>query len=330
MGKALTLKQVEVIGLSLGETWNGERVNTVLLALFERCGWPSHVVSDCGSDIKKGIVDTLLEAPNRASWISDVSHFVANALKHYYAKMSLFQHFQSLCTRLRHRLQQTRFAFLLPPKARAKGRFLSVSRQVEWGLQTLAYLEMKERERSPEATALALALRGIKPFKMFLTTFVRNTTCLNEVMKIVKTQGLSTASMQACQERLRALPTRSPIRKEVSDYLQHYVPVVELSGSPLLGSSDVIESLIGKAKQRLEANGRSELNKSILLIPCMCGELTQDLVAEALATVRVQDVTTWVSENVGETMQSKRRREFPRSQPQKPGAETAEPLADTG
>jgi len=52
-----------------------------------------------------------------------------------------------------------------------------------------------------------------------------------------------------------------------------------------LGSSDVIESLIGKAKQRLESNGRRELNKSILLIPCMCGELTQDLVAEALATV---------------------------------------------
>src|SRR5262249_46213643 len=69
MGKALTLKQVEVIGLSLGATWNGERVNTVLLALFERCGWPAHVVSDCGSDIKKGIVDTLREAPNRASWI---------------------------------------------------------------------------------------------------------------------------------------------------------------------------------------------------------------------------------------------------------------------
>jgi hypothetical protein len=330
MGKALTLKQVEVIGLSLGETWNGARVNTVLRALFERCGWPSHVVSDCGSDIKKGIVETLLEAPHRASWISDVSHFVANALKHYYAKLSLFQQFQSLCTRIRHRLQQTRFAFLLPPQARAKGRFLNVSRQAEWGLQTLAYLEVKERERSPEATALAQALRGLKPFKMFLTTFVRNTTCLNEVMKIVKTQGLSTESIQACQERLSDLPARSTIRKEVSHYLQHYGPVVELSASPLLGSSDVIESLIGKAKQRLEADGRRELNKSILLIPCMCGELTQDLVAEALTTVRVQDVTTWVSENVGETMQSKRRKEFPRSQPQKPGAETAEPLADTG
>jgi hypothetical protein len=108
------------------------------------------------------------------------------------------------------------------------------------------------------------------------------------------------------------------------------VPVVALSGSPLLGSSEVIESLIGKAKQRLEAHGRRELNTAILLIPCLCGALTQDLVAEALTTVRVQDVTTWVSENVGETMQATRRREFPRSQPQKSGTETAEPLADTG
>jgi hypothetical protein len=329
-GQALTLKQVEVIGLSLNQTWNGELVKTYLLSLFGRCGWPAHVVSDCGSDIKKGIADTLLKAPNAASWLSDITHVVANALKHYYADLSLFQQFQTLCTRIRGRLQQTTFAFLLPPKARVKGRFLNVSRQAQWGLRTIAYLEEKERETSVEAATLADALRGLKPFKGFLTIFVRNTTCLNEVMKIVKTQGLSTESIQACQERLSTLPARSPIRKEVSHYLQHYVPVVELSGSPLLGSSDVIESLIGKAKQRLEANGRSELNKSILLIPCLCGELTQDLVAEALTTVRVQEVTTWVSENVGETMQSKRRREFPRSQPQKPGAETAEPLADTG
>src|SRR6516225_4743638 len=116
--------------------------------------------------------------------------------------------------------------------------------------------------------------------------------------------------MQACQETLGDLPVRSPIRKEVSQYLQHYLPMVELSESPLLGSSDVIESLIGKAKQRLEAHGRTELNKSILLIPCMCGELTQDLVAEALSTVSVQDVTTWVSKNVGETMQSHFRHGF--------------------
>ena len=43
---------------------------------------------------------------------------------------------------------------------------------------------------------------------MFLTIFVRNTTCLNQVMKIVKTQGLSAESMQACQETLGDVPVR--------------------------------------------------------------------------------------------------------------------------
>ena len=147
---------------------------------------------------------------------------------------------------------------------------------------------------------------------------------------MVKTQGLSVASIQAWQERLGDLPARSPIRTEVSHYLQQYRPVVESTDSPLLGSSDVIESLLGKAKQRLEANGRSALNKSILLMPCMCGELTQDLVAEALTTIRVQDVTTWVSETVGETMQSIRRRELSRPRPQQSDTKTAELFADTG
>ena len=93
---------------------------------------------------------------------------------------------------------------------------------------------------------------------------------------------------------------------------------------------DVIEALLGQAKQRLEAKGRSELNKSILLLPCMCGELTHDLVAQALTTVRVQDVTTWVAEEVGETMLSVRRRELGRRQPQKPETQTADLFAHTG
>ncbi len=329
-GQAVTLQQVEVIGRSLNQTWNGERVKTYLLSLFGRCGWPAHVVSDCGSDIKKGIADTILKAPNAASWSSDMTHVVANALKHYYADLSLFQQFQSLCARIRGRLQQTKFAFLLPPKARGKGRFLNVSRQAQWGLRTIVSVEEQERETSVEAATLADALRGLKPLKACLTIFVRNTQCVNEVMRSVNTQGLSLETIHACQQTLGALPARSPLRKAINHYLQHYVPIVASSARPLWGSSDVIESLIGKAKQRLEAHGRSELNKSLLLLPCMCGALPHDLVAKALTTVRVQDVTTWVAEEVGETMLSVRRRELGRRQPRKPETKTAELFANTG
>ena len=149
-------------------------------------------------------------------------------------------------------------------------------------------------------------------------------------MRLVKTHGLSPETLQACQDRLGDLPVESPIRKEVSPYLRPYRPMVASSESPLLGSSDAIASLIGKAEQRLDTHGRSELNKSILLIPCLCGELTQERVAEALTTVRVQDVATWVAEMVGETMASVRRRELRRPPSQTSETQTAELFADTG
>ena len=120
------------------------------------------------------------------------------------------------------------------------------------------------------------------------------------------------------------------MRQEVSHDVPRAVPVVELRASPLWGSREVIASRIGKAKQRRESNGRRALHKSILLMPGRCGGLTQALVAEALAPVRVQDVTNWVSEHVGDTLQAKRSREFPRSQAHKPGTASADPLADTG
>jgi hypothetical protein len=80
-GQALTLKQGEGLGLRLRQTWHGELVHTYLLSLFGRCGWPAPVVSACGSAIKKGMADTLLKAPQAASWISDLPPVVANARK---------------------------------------------------------------------------------------------------------------------------------------------------------------------------------------------------------------------------------------------------------
>jgi hypothetical protein len=323
-GPAVTLKQAEVMGLRLGEPWNGARVTTVLTSLLARCGWPWQVVSDCGSASKKGLVATFLEAPTGASWIRAMTHWVAHALQQDEAKRARFQPLQTLGTRMRQRLQQTPCAFLLPPKARAQGRLLHVSRQAAWGLRTIASWEAKAREHPPEASALASALRGRKPCKPFFTHFGRHTPCVNAVMRSVKTHGLRVDTMPAWQARRGDLPARSPLRTEVSDWLPHSLPVVESRDSPLWGSRDVIASLMGQAPQRLDAHGRSELHKSILLIPCLCGERTPDLVAEALTTVRVQDVSTGVSETVGETMQSVRRRALSRPQSQKPGTKTAD------
>ncbi len=154
-GKARTLQQGDVMGLSMSATWNGARVQPYLVALVARCGWPSHVVRDGGSASKQGIVETFLAAPTRAAWSSDVPHCGAHGLQHSSAQVSLFQQFQTLGTRMRQRLQQTQCAFVLPPKARATGRLLGGSRQAAWGLRTIASVEEKARAHAPEASTLA-------------------------------------------------------------------------------------------------------------------------------------------------------------------------------
>src|SRR5262249_5933212 len=204
------------------------------------------------------------------------------------------------------------------------------SRQAEWGLRTIASWETQERAAAPEAAALAQARRGLKSLKLFLMTVVRNTTCLNQGRKIVTTQGWRAESMQACQETLGHCPVWSPLRNEVRHSWQHSGPIVEASDSPLLGARAVIESLMGQAKQRLEAHGRSELHTSILLIPCMGRAPPPDLVAEARPTFRLKDVPPWVEKNFGQPMPEKRKRAFPLPHPKNPGTNPAEPLADTG
>ena len=125
---------------------------------------------------------------------------VAHAVQHASAQRAFVPQWQGLGTRMRHRLQPPRWAFLLPPHARTKGRWLSASRQAAWGLHTLADLALKERAVSPEVSALAQALRGLKSCKLWRMTCVRQTPCGPQGMQMVPTHGWRAESMPAGQE----------------------------------------------------------------------------------------------------------------------------------
>jgi hypothetical protein len=129
-----------------------------------------------------------------------VRQVVAHAVKHSSAPMAVVPQLQGLGTRMRHRLQPPRWALLLPPQARTNGRWLSASRQAAWGLHTLADLALKERAVSPEVSALAQALRGLKSCQLWRMTCVRQTPCGPQGMQMVPTHGWRAASMPAGQE----------------------------------------------------------------------------------------------------------------------------------
>ena len=82
-------------------------------------------------------------------------------------------------------------------------------------------------------------------------------------------------------------------------------------GQRLLASTEVLESLIGKAKQLEGQQSKSGFTKMILGIAASVANVTEQTVHTAFKTVKACDVTQWVQNHLGISIQGQRARAFP-------------------
>jgi hypothetical protein len=75
-----------------------------------------------------------------------------------------------------------------------------------------------------------------------------------------------------------------------------------------LGSSEVLESIIGKFKCVAGERGQHGLTGMVLSIGALVGHVTVGAVQAALAEVPNQDVWNWCQTHLGTTLQGLRRR----------------------
>ena len=79
---------------------------------------------------------------------------------------------------------------------------------------------------------------------------------------------------------------------------------------PLLVSSDIIESLFGHFKHIIARSPQADMNRSVLLIPALCGKINDQMITQALSNVSHQDLKEWENDNIPYTLQKKKRRQF--------------------
>ena len=82
------------------------------------------------------------------------------------------------------------------------------------------------------------------------------------------------------------------------------------TGQRLLGSSEVLESLIGKAKQLEGQQSKSGFTKMILAAAASVGRLTKETLSAALASVKQRHVLEWIQNNLGTSVQGQRMHAF--------------------
>ena len=125
--RAPTLEKLHCIGVSVATCWTGESIADFLQKIITTAGRPVAYLKDGGTDLGKAV--RLLDERGLPSLcIDDISHIIANLLKHEYKDHPMFKTFLSSCGKVSKRLKQSTLACLAPPKVSTKARFMNLHR----------------------------------------------------------------------------------------------------------------------------------------------------------------------------------------------------------
>lgn len=310
---SLTHQDLSVWSIDLMESSTAENVRQQLETLSASTGiTPCALLSDQGADVRKG-GELFCQAPERSTvMVFDIAHAVANAVKRQLNHDPLWQQFLGDVTRCKSLIRQTPLAFLLPPELKTKARYMNLEPLLTWSRRVLAFLKNPQAGLAQAEVEIDLETleRKVGWLRQHETSMVRWSDMLEAGaihLKYIRNHGYH---RQACAE-LRPLLSRyreGPAQALCEECLAFIQRQSEQSGKQrLLGSSEVLESLIGRGKQ-LQGRNKNGYTKSVLAMAAAVTQRTTQAINAALSTVKVCNVTDWIQDHLGLSLQSQRRR----------------------
>ena len=205
------LENVTCIAVSVAASWTGELIADFLQKIIAVTGNPAAYLKDGGTDLAKAV-----RLPARRGLadlsIDDISHAVANILKHEYKKHPMFETFISACGSCSKKLKQSILASLVPPKVSTKARFMNLNRLVKWADQLLKHSPKGRASKDSILSKLRTSIGQIPECKAFINRFLRDVNPLLESQKILKNEGLNQDSYRQCLKLMETIPPRSAVR----------------------------------------------------------------------------------------------------------------------
>ena len=287
---APTLKNVHCVGVAVATSWTGQDIANFFKKIIGALGRPIAYLKDGGADLRCA-ARLLAEEGFVSPCIDDVSHKIANLVKHEYGTHPLFAIFLSTCGKVSKRLKQTILACLAPPKISMKARFMNVHRLVSWADKLLKHSVVGPAAKGSLLEKLRASLHSLPECEAFITCFIRDTEPLMACQSIIKNHGLNHYTYAQCQKLIEVIPASSSIRIGFNEWASQQLAIAEAIGMNGVGlpiSTDQLESLFGTAKH----HGTGEIkdaNRIAMRLPALCGTFTMDEAAKVLdITVKQQ------------------------------------------
>jgi hypothetical protein len=306
----LRLAQMEPIELEPVMVSDKEVVYRQLEANTAKTGVPRAIISDHGGDLAGGI-DLFRKQHPKTLDIYDITHKAACLLKAQLERDKQWNTFASLAAQTKCKIQQTEWAFLVPPSQRSKARYMNLGELVRWGIKTLAILDSPEPNVLQHGTVEGLEARlgWLREFREGLSRWSQMEQTIDVVVDFVRTQGLYRGAGKDLRKRLRELPLGETAEQLGEDLV---TLVAEQGcrlrrGERLPGSSEVLESCFGKFKTLEREQTKGGFTSLLLALAACVSDRTQEVVHKALQTSKTADMIGWFKTKLGQTLGSKRR-----------------------
>ena len=304
---------LEVLTLEPVENSDGERVRVQLECAADYTGVPRAIVSDHGSDLKRGIAGFQQDHPKTAG-VYDIAHKLACLLKKELEGDECWSQYLQHLASLKSQLQQTNLAFLVPPSPKSKARYMNLEELVRWGNSTLGFLDHPRPIDGVviDRRKLQEKLGWLRNYRTDLGTWDALLQLISTTLSYVRQEGYHQGAAVALKRRFQGSLRQTPCRRLAKQILE-FVDEQSASAHPgehLLGSSECLESLIGTGKRMERQQSKSGFTKMVLAMAAAVAEPTKEYLQAALGHVSTEAVYEWGRDLLGRSVQSQRRLAF--------------------
>jgi hypothetical protein len=303
-------EQVEPLALFPVTQSNGQVVYEQLEQTLARTGVPRAIVSDEGSQLHAGVSRFCRAHPETAS-IADIKHQTALVLKHDLQDDADWARFCQLATDTRQQVQQTPLAALAPPNQRTQSRYMNIDRLVVWGERMLAFLDnpLRASPEGVEPAHIAGKYGWLRAFRQPLHQWGELLAIVSTTEDFVRTHGVYRHCHVDLAQQLAGV-AQSARGKRVRQQLLGFVREQSFKAKAherLVGSSEVLESVLGRFKQLERDQVKSGFTGLLLSLAALVSTTTAEVIQTALETVRTKQVVAWCKNTLGTSVQAQRR-----------------------
>lgn len=307
LDRPLEHRDVDVLTLIPTEVSNGPVVNDQLSELAQRRGVPLAILSDCGSDLKKGVEMFQQTHPKTIS-LNDIVHLASRLIWKRLGKEDRFGQYRQACCRCANKLRQNSLAHLKPPRPKTKARYMNLDPEIRWGRRALWLLD---RVRSGDLTdrqsqrldrqEVETQLGWLDEYREELEVWTQLCEIGQASCTVVRRCGYSRETVAELKAALGpgTAPAGQELIAEITSMVEQQCVRCQDHSGRLPGSSEVIESLIGKGKRLLgTSQNNNSLTGQILSLAASTVTLGARTLTESLRRCPIFHVRAWLKENI--------------------------------